>query len=31
LGAFPDFDQDPDETTWNVLGVAQAISRPTPL
>ena len=25
LGAFPEFDRDPDETTWNVLGVAQAI------
>jgi SAM-dependent methyltransferase len=24
LGAFPDFDRDPDETTWNVLGVARA-------
>jgi SAM-dependent methyltransferase len=24
LGAFPKFDQDPDETTWNVLGVARA-------
>jgi SAM-dependent methyltransferase len=24
LGAFPDFDKEPDETTWNVLGVAQA-------
>jgi hypothetical protein len=24
LGAFPQFDQDPDETTWNVLGVARA-------
>src|SRR5215831_14522378 len=22
LGAFPDFDADPGETTWNVLGVA---------
>jgi SAM-dependent methyltransferase len=22
LGAFPDIDRDPDETTWNVLGVA---------
>jgi len=25
LGAFPEFDQDPDETVWNVLGVAQAV------
>lgn len=24
LGPFPRFDQDPDETTWNVLGVARA-------
>ncbi len=24
LGAFPEFDQDPDETTWNLLGVARA-------
>ena len=24
LGAFPEFDQDPDETTWNVLGVGRA-------
>jgi SAM-dependent methyltransferase len=24
LGAFPDFDRDPDESTWNVLGVARA-------
>jgi hypothetical protein len=24
LGAFPAFDNDPDETTWNVLGVARA-------
>jgi SAM-dependent methyltransferase len=24
-GAFPDFDRDPDETTWNILGVARAI------
>jgi SAM-dependent methyltransferase len=23
LGAFPDFDRDPGEDTWNVLGVAQ--------
>jgi len=25
LGTFPEFDRDPDETTWNVLGVACAI------
>lgn len=25
LGAFPEFDQDPDEETWNVLGVARAV------
>jgi hypothetical protein len=25
LGALPKFDQDPDETTWNVLGVARAV------
>ncbi len=25
LGKFPDFDQDPDEMAWNVLGVARAI------
>jgi SAM-dependent methyltransferase len=25
LGAFPEFDRDPDETTWNVCGVAQAV------
>jgi len=25
LGAFPEFDKDPDEATWNVLGVARAI------
>lgn len=24
LGAFPEFDKDPDEATWNVLGVARA-------
>ncbi len=24
LGAFPEFDRDPDEATWNVLGVARA-------
>jgi len=25
LGAFPDFDRDPDEQSWNVLGVAHAV------
>jgi len=25
LGVFPEFDQDPDETTWNVLGVTKAV------
>lgn len=25
LGAFPEFDKDPDESTWNVLGVARAV------
>lgn len=25
LGAFPEFDRDPDETTWNILGLARAI------
>jgi SAM-dependent methyltransferase len=25
LGAFPEFDRDPDETTWNVLGAAHAV------
>jgi SAM-dependent methyltransferase len=25
LGAFLEFDRDPDETTWNVCGVAQAV------
>jgi SAM-dependent methyltransferase len=25
LGAFPEFDRDPDETTWNVLEVARAV------
>lgn len=25
LGAFPDFDRDPDETTWNAMGVARAV------
>jgi len=24
LGAFPDFDRDPDETTWNCVAIAQA-------
>ena len=24
LGAFPDFDREPDETTWNVLATATA-------
>ena len=24
VGVFPEFDQDPDETTWNVLGVGRA-------
>jgi hypothetical protein len=24
LGSFPDFDRDPDETTWNILAVARA-------
>ncbi len=24
LGAFPEFERDPDEATWNVLGVARA-------
>ena len=24
LGAFPEFDRDPDETTWNCFGVARA-------
>ena len=27
LGAFPDIDRDPDETTWNVLGIARGGSR----
>jgi SAM-dependent methyltransferase len=26
LGAFPDFDRDPDEETWNVLAVARALA-----
>ena len=25
LGAFPEFDREPDETTWNVLGIARAV------
>jgi hypothetical protein len=25
LGAFPSIERDPDETTWNVLGVARAV------
>jgi SAM-dependent methyltransferase len=25
VGAFPDFDRDPDPTTWNVMGVARAV------
>jgi len=25
LGAFPEFDRDPDETTWNVLAIARAV------
>jgi SAM-dependent methyltransferase len=25
LGVFPDFDRDPDITTWNVLGLARAV------
>lgn len=25
LGGFPDFDRDPDESTWNVLAVARAV------
>jgi hypothetical protein len=25
LGVFPDFDKDPNETTWNVLSVARAV------
>ncbi|MCI0526334.1 MAG: class I SAM-dependent methyltransferase [Nitrospira sp.] len=27
LGAFPDFDRNPDETTWNVMGVARPHQR----
>lgn len=27
LGAFPDFDQDPGDDTWNVLGVAKAVTK----
>jgi len=26
LGAFPDFDREPSEETWNVLGVVQSIA-----
>jgi hypothetical protein len=26
LAAFPDFDREPSEDTWNVLGVVKAIS-----
>ncbi len=25
LGAFPDFDRDPDDTTWSVIAVAKAV------
>ena len=25
FGTFPEFDKDPDETTWNVLAVARAV------
>jgi hypothetical protein len=25
LGAFPEFDRDPDEQSWNVLGIARAV------
>jgi hypothetical protein len=25
LGAFPEIEQEPSETTWNVLGVARAV------
>jgi len=25
IGAFPDFDKDPDESTWSVMAVAQAV------
>jgi SAM-dependent methyltransferase len=25
LGAFPDFEREPDDTTWNVLGAAHAV------
>jgi SAM-dependent methyltransferase len=25
IGAFPEFDKDPDERSWNVLGVARAV------
>jgi hypothetical protein len=24
LGAFPEFDRDPDQSSWNVMGVAMA-------
>jgi SAM-dependent methyltransferase len=27
LGAFPEFDQEPDETTWNLLGIARGQTR----
>lgn len=27
LGAFPDFDQDPGDDTWNVLGLAKAMTK----
>jgi SAM-dependent methyltransferase len=25
FGVFPDFEKDPDETTWNCMGIAQAV------
>jgi SAM-dependent methyltransferase len=25
LGTFPDIDRDPDDTTWNIMGVARAV------
>ena len=25
FGTFPEFDKDPDETTWNMLAVARAV------
>lgn len=28
LGVFPEFDRDPDDTTWNVLAVARSLSNP---